>query len=188
LNKVDVKKIGLYTILLVVVVTYCVGGFLRENSAGSSHFDFYGFFWKDTQRFAEMPWDKAIIDYTSASNPLIFMIASLLPIHGNQKIYHAITFTAGLSIWPLLSWAYYRRYAKYGIDWLWASFGASAILLSPVFRSSAFWGTQDYVPFLFSAGTSLLLSRIQDFKCEKGSGDSCVYSDSAVHSLCVCVL
>ena len=95
------------------------------------------------------------------------MIASLLPLHGNQKIYHVITFVVGLLIWPLLSWAYYRRYSKYGIDWLWALFGASTILISPSFRSSAFWGTTDWLPFAFCAGTSLLLSRFQDSEADK---------------------
>ena len=165
--KADLKKIALYIILLSVVVSFFVGGFLGENSAGSSRYDFHQFYWKDIQLFVENSWGKAIIDYTSATNPLLFMIASLLPLYGNQKIYHMITFVVGLLIWPLLSWAYYRRYAKYGIDLLWASFGASAVLLSPTFRSSSFWGTTDYVPFLFCAATSLLLSGIQDFKYEK---------------------
>src|SRR5262249_46279964 len=61
-----------------------------------------------------------------------------------------------------LSLAYYRRYSHYEIDWLWALFGASAILISPSFRSSAFWGNTDYLPLVFCAGTSLLLSRFQD--------------------------
>jgi len=73
----------------------------------------------------------------------------------------------GLLIWPLLSWAYHRRYSKYGIDWLWASFGASAILVSPTFRSSTFWGNTDWLPFAFCAGTALLLSRFQDIETDK---------------------
>ena len=150
-----------------MVVSFLIGDLLGENSSGSSRSDFFEYYWKDIQLFSEVSWDKAIMLYSSATNPLLFMIASLLPLHGNQRIYHVITFTAGFLTWPLLSWAYYRRYAKYGIDFLWASFGASAILLSPCFRSSAFWGATDYVPLLFCAATSLLLSRIQDFECEK---------------------
>ena len=166
-SKVDLEKIILYTILLGVVASFLVGSFLGENSAGASRPDFFEYHWKAIQRFSEMSWDEAITDYPSATNPLLYMAASLLPLHGSQKIYHVITSVVGLLTWPLLSLAYYRRYAKHGIDLLWASFGASAILISPCFRSSAFWGTTDYVPFLFCAATSLLLSRVQDLECEK---------------------
>src|SRR5262249_10100769 len=118
--------------------------------------------------FSTISWGTALRkDYCSASNPLLHMAASLLPLHGDPKIYHMITFLSALLVWPLLSWAYYRRYSKYGTDWLWASFGASTILISPTFRSSAFWGTTDWVPLLFCAGTSLLLSRFQDTEADE---------------------
>jgi len=165
--KRHVDRIVLYMILSGVVVSYLFGGLLGENSAGASRPDFYEYHWVAIQQFSQMSWSEAIRDYPSASNPLLYMIASLLPFNGNPKIYHVITFTAGLLTWLLLSWAYYRRYARHGIDLLWASFGASAILLSPSFRSSAFWGTTDYLPLLFCAVSSLILSRIQDFTCEK---------------------
>jgi hypothetical protein len=152
---------------MLVVVSFLLGDLLGENSAGSSRTDFERAHWPAIQLFSEMSWGEAIKDYPSTTNPLLYMTASLLPLHGNQKIYHAITFITGLLIWPFLSWAYYRRYAKYGIDWAWSSFGASAVLLSPSFRPSAFWGTTDYLPLLFCAATSLLLSRIQDVHCAK---------------------
>jgi hypothetical protein len=98
------------------------------------------------------------------------MIFSLIPLYGDQKTYHVITFVVALLTWPLLSWAYYRRYSNHGFGWLWALFGASAILVSPTFRSSAFWGTTDWFPFIFCAGTSLLLSRFQDSEADKASG------------------
>jgi hypothetical protein len=153
--------------LFGVIVSYLVGDLLGENSAGSSRPDFYEFYWKAIQKFSEIPWHQAVMDYPSATNPLLFMIASLLLIHGDQKIYHIISFVIGFLTWPLLSWAYYRRYAKHGIDLLWASFGASSVLLSPCFRSSAFWGTTDFLPILFCAATSLLLSRVQDSQLAK---------------------
>ena len=125
--------------------------------------DFYNFHWPAIEHFSALSWGTAIAkDYPVSNNPLLYMIASLLPLHGNQKIYHAITFLIALLIWPLLAWAYHRRYSNYGIGWLWALFGASAILISPSFRSSAFWGTTDYLPIAFCVGTSLLLSRFQD--------------------------
>ena len=165
--RIDAGQIALLIILLSVIASFVIGDLLGENSVGSSRPDFYEFYWKDIQLFSEVSWDKAIINYSSATNPLLFMIAGMLPLHGNQKIYHLITFVAGLSVWPLLSLAYYRRYAKHGINFLWASFGASAILLSPCFRSSAFWRATDYLPFVFCAITSLLLSKFQDCECEK---------------------
>jgi len=164
-SKVSLEVIRLSAILLAVVASFLIGSLLGEDSIGGARLDFYVFHWPTIERFSAMSWDTAIAkDYPVANNPLLYIITSLLPVHGDQKIYHAITFVIALLIWPLLAWAYYRRYSKYGIDWLWALFGASAILLSPSFRSSAFWGTTDYLPIAFCAGTSLLLSRFQDYE------------------------
>ena len=159
--------VGLSVLLLSVLASFLVGGLLGEDSAGGMCFDFYTAHWPTILRFSALPWSTAVADYYSPENPLLYMIASLLPIHGDPQIYHVITSVGGLLIWPFLSWAYYRRYSKYGIDWLWASFGASAILISPTFRSSAFWGNTDWLPVAFCAGTSLLLSRFQDSETDK---------------------
>jgi hypothetical protein len=154
--------VGLCVTLLIVLASFLAGGLLGEDSTGGMRGDFYCNHWPTIERFSTMPWGTAVADYPTTSNPLLYMIASLLPLQRDPKIYHVITFVAGLLIWLLLSWAYHRRYSKYGIDCLWASFGASAILLSPTFRSSTFWGNTDWLPFAFCAGTSLLLSRFQD--------------------------
>jgi hypothetical protein len=167
--------------LLIAVISFIVGDLLGEDSAGGMRFDFYTSHWITIQRFSTMPWSKAVADYYNPENPLFYMLASLLPLHGNLKLYHAITLVTGLLIWPLLSWAYYRRYSKFGIDWLWASFGASAILLSPTFRSSTFWGNTDWLPFTFCAATSLLLSKFQ----ESGGGKSRAISPVTLIALAV---
>lgn len=166
-SKVNPGTVGLSVLLLIAVASFLAGGLLGEDSAGGMRYDFYTTHWLTIKRFSTMPWSMALADYYNPENPLLYMIASLLPIYGNPKLYHAITFVAGLLIWPLLSWAYYYRYRKFGIDWLWASFGASAILLSPTFRSSTFWGDTDWLPFAFCAITSRLLSRFQDAETER---------------------
>lgn len=167
-SKSNLEMVSLSVLLLIVVASFLAGGLLGEDSTGGMRYDFYTTHWLTIKRFATMPWGTALADYYNPENPLLYMIASLLPIHGDPKLYHAITFVAGLLIWPLLSWAYYHRYCKFGIDWLWASFGASAILLSPTFRSSTFWGNTDWLPFAFCATTSLLLSRYQDSEAYQG--------------------
>jgi hypothetical protein len=166
--KSNLKKVGLSMLLVSAVASFFVGWLLGEDSVGGMRGDFYCSHWLLIERFSTTSWGIAVADYNAAMNPLLYMIASLLPLHGDQKIYHGITFVVGLLIWPLLSWAYYRRYSKYGIDWSWASFGASAILISPTFRSSTFWGNTDWLPFAFCAGTSLLLSRFQDSEAYEG--------------------
>lgn len=160
--KINVETVGLSVTLLSVVASFFFGFLLGEDSIGGARFDFYKFHWPIIQRFSAMSWGAAAADYPSATNPLLYTIVSLLPLHGNQEVYRRIAFVLALLTWPLLSWAYYRRYSKHGIHWLWVLFGASTILISPSFRSSAFWGTTDYLPFVFCAGTSLLLSRFQD--------------------------
>jgi hypothetical protein len=162
----NLEMVALSTLLFGVVASFLAGYLLREDSRGWACFDFYRYHWPLVKLFSATSWSTAVADYggiPAANNPLLYMIASLIPLHRDQETYHVITFVAALVTWPLLSWAYYRRYSNREIGWLWASFGASAILISPTFRSSTFWGTTDWLPFVFCAGTSLLLSRFQDY-------------------------
>ena len=162
-SKINLETVGLSVMVFCAVTSFLIGFFLGEDSIGGARFDFYLFHWPAIELFSSTSWGIAVADYGgAANNPLLYAIASLLPLHGDQKIYHVITFLAALLTWPFLSWAYYRRYSNYEIDWLWALFGASTILISPSFRSSAFWGSTDYLPLVFCAGTSLLLSKFQD--------------------------
>src|ERR1700730_17759877 len=159
-------------LLFVIVSSFLVGDLLGEDSTGWACFDSYWAHWPLVELFSATSWGTAVADYggfPAANNPLLYMIMSLIPLHGDPKIYHAMTFVLALLTWPLLSWAYYRRYSNHGIDWLWALFGASAILISPSFRSSAFWGTSDWLPFVFCAVTSLILSRFQASKADKSA-------------------
>jgi hypothetical protein len=166
-RKINREQVVLHLVLLWTIASFFAGFLFRENSIGGARFDFDQFHWPIIERFSTMPWGTALADYSSATNPLLYLIASLLPLHDDPRFYQTITFGVALLIWPLLSWAYHRRYSKFGISWLWASFAASAILCSPGFRSSAFWGTTDYLPLVFCAGTSLLLSRFQDSEADE---------------------
>jgi hypothetical protein len=161
-QKLNLRVVGVSVLLLGTVASFIAGNLMGEDTAGDMSGDFYCNHWPTIQLFSTLPWSKAVRDYYNPENPLFYMVASLLPLHGDPKTYHVITFAGGVLTWPLLSWAYYCRYSKYGIDWLWALFGASAILLSPSFRSSTFWGDTDWLPFAFCAGTSLLISWYQD--------------------------
>ena len=162
-SKINLETVGLSVMVFCAATSFLIGFLRGEDSIGGARFDFYLFHWPAIELFSSISWGTAVADYGgAANNPLLYAIVSLLPLHGDQKIYHVITFLAALLTWPFLSLAYYRRYSNYEIDWLWALFGASAILISPSFRSSAFWGNTDYLPLVFCAGTSLLLSRIQD--------------------------
>ena len=171
-SKTSLAMVCLPTLLFGIVATFFAGDLLGEDSTGWACFDSYLAHWPLVELFSTTSWGTAVADYggfPAANNPLLYMIISLIPLHGDQKIYHAMTFVLALLTWLLLSWAYYRRYSNHGIGWLWALFGASAILISPTFRSSAFWGTTDWFPFVFCAGTSVLLSRFQDSDSDKSS-------------------
>src|SRR6516164_4470335 len=167
-SKINLETVGLSVMVFCAATSFLIGFLLGEDSIGGARFDFYLFHWPAIELFSSISWGTAVADYGgAANNPLLYAIASLLPLHGDQKIYHVITFLAALLTWPFLSWAYYRRYSNYEIHWLWALFGASAILLSPSFRSSAFWGNTDYLPLVFCAGASLLLSKFQDSEADE---------------------
>jgi hypothetical protein len=166
-KNITLESVILLALLLSIIVSFFFGFLMREDSIGAAHYDFHYFHWPIIQRFSTTPWSLAVADYPSATNPLLYLMVSLTPFHSDEDTYREMSFAIGLLTWPLLTWAYHRRYSRYGMDCLWSSFGASTILISPSFRSSAFWGTTDYLPFVFCAGTSLLLSRIQDSENQK---------------------
>src|SRR5216683_1127402 len=74
---IDIKRLVLYLVLVGVVVSFLVGDLLGENSIGSSRPDFEGAHWKAIQLFSEVSWSDAITNYPSATNPLLYIIASL---------------------------------------------------------------------------------------------------------------
>jgi hypothetical protein len=154
-------------LLFGAVVSFFAGWLLSENSTGWARFDFYTYHWPTIENFSTSAWSAAVRDYSSATNPLFYMIVSMVPLHDDQNIYRTVSTAAAFAVWPVLGWAYYCRYQKFGIGLLWALFGASAILISPNFRSAAFWGITDWLPFVFCACTSLLLSGFQDSDANK---------------------
>src|SRR5271156_4590856 len=109
-SRSTIEIIGLPVILLSVAASFLVGSLLGEDSIGGARFDFYVFHWPTIERFSATSWGTALSqDYPVSNNPLLYIMTSLLPLHDNQEIYHAITFIVALLIWPLLAWAYYRR-------------------------------------------------------------------------------
>lgn len=162
------REIAVLSLLLFcAVASFFAGWLLNEDSTGWARFDFYTYHWPTIENFAASAWSSAVKDYTSATNPLFYMIFSIVPLHDNQNIYRAVSSVTAFAVWPVLAWAYYCRYQKFGIGLLWAVFGASTILISPNFRSAAFWGITDWLPFVFCACTSLLMSGFQDSEPNK---------------------
>lgn len=165
LTKREITALSL--LLFSAVASFFVGWLLNENSTGWASFDFYSYHWPIIESFSKNAWSVAVRDYQSGTDPLFYMIASVIPFHDDQNVYRTASTAAAFAVWPLLAWAYYCRYQKFGNGLLWALFGASTILISPNFRSAAFWGITDWLPFVFCACTSLLLSSFQDSEADK---------------------
>src|ERR1700741_4926062 len=91
------ETIRLSAMIIFAVASFFVGGLLREDSIGGAYGDFWSCHWPLIERFSQISWSTAIAnDYCAANNPLIYVIASMLPIHGSQEIYHTITFSIAL--------------------------------------------------------------------------------------------
>lgn len=162
------REIAVLSLLLFgAVASFFAGWLLSEDSTGWARFDFYTYHWPTIENFSASAWSVATRDYSSATNPLFYMIVSVLPLHDDQNTYRTVSSATAFAVWPVLAWAYYCRYQKFGVGLLWALFGASTILISPSFRSAAFWGITDWLPFVFCACTSLLLSGFQDSETNK---------------------
>jgi len=96
-SKINLETVGLSVMVFCAATSFLIGFLLGEDSIGGARFDFYLFHWPAIELFSSISWGTAVADYGgAANNPLLYTIASLLPLHGDQKIYHAITFVAAL--------------------------------------------------------------------------------------------
>ena len=165
-SKSNLEMVSLSVLLLIVVASFLAGSLLGEDSTGGMRFDFYTTHWLTIKRFAIMPWRTALANYYNPENPLLYIIASLLPLHGDPKLYHAITFAAGLSFG-----LFFRRHTIVDIvNSVLIGCGRHLGQARPAFADFPLidvLGDTYWLPFAFCAITSLLLSRSQDAETER---------------------
>ena len=153
------KKERLAFVFLGVIVFYAIGFLHAENGSGGAESDFARFHWPSVQVFTTMPWRVAVRDYPSATNPLAYMVASLVP--WSQFGLRLANTVLGVATAGMLALACRVRL---GMNWGPAALAGCLILLSPAFRATAFWANTDTLALFLAVFAALLLCLAARFR------------------------
>ena len=135
----------LYIIFIILVlISYFFGFFLQEDSSGGGAIDFSlhifnNFILFKSNDFFKIDWEL----YDSTSLPLHYILSKLFLFTENQKIYKFFWFIISFIGFFFLYLVLLKRFKiKNRFDFE-LFFLASTILLSPYYRTSAFWGLEE---------------------------------------------
>ena len=151
------KKLAINTLIFLIIISFFVGFFFNENSAGAGNYNGdIQHSWKNLQIFVNNNLYQAIIskEYYSNRTPLVFILHKYLnPFTDNIEAYRYSVFIISLSIPVLLFIALKKKFSRTNSSLLLLL--SCITLLSPYVRTSDFWGLEENFSII-----SLILSYI----------------------------
>lgn len=146
--KIRIKSSNLkliYIIFLTLIfISYFCGFFLKEDSSGGGEIDFSLHIFKNfilfnSNDFFKIDWEL----YDSTSLPLHYILSKLFLFSENPKIYKFFWFLISIIGFLFFYLIFRKRFKiknKLNFELI---FLASTILLSPYYRTSAYWGLEE---------------------------------------------
>jgi len=143
------KNVLKYSYLLIVILLYFIGFFLRENIAGGAEADFLDLTWPLISAF-KINFLDTLLNYGSfgEGNLPLFHI---LNAYFNPFNYSQFVFQGSITAISFLNVVFFSQVIreKYKLKKIDALIYASIFLILPFFRSSAFWGITENFGWLF---------------------------------------
>ena len=136
-------------LLSLIFLSYFSGFFFRENIAGGAEGDFLNHTWPAIKSF-EFEFFDTIKNYGKfgeGSWPMFHILNALF----NPFTYSQIFFQFSITLISLLNFFIFENIIRnrFGIKRIDSLLFSSIILLLPLFRSSAFWGINENIGWLF---------------------------------------
>jgi hypothetical protein len=145
------KNNFIYKIIIFLIFNFFIFGFfIKEDAAGGGENDFIFHIYNNiilfkNYNFLDIPWSS----YDSSSLPLYYLITKYLIPSKNPFVYKLFTFFLSLScvliFYKILKKKYNELQNHNHIFFL----IAATPLLSPYFRTSAFWGIEENIAYFF---------------------------------------
>jgi len=145
------KNTFIYKIIIFIIFSFFIFGFfIKEDAAGGGENDFVFHIYNNiilfkNFDFLDIPWGS----YDSSSLPLYYLITKYLILSKNPFIYKLFTFFLSLGcvliFYKILKKKYNELHNHNHIFLLIATIP----LLSPYFRTSAFWGIEENIAYFF---------------------------------------
>ncbi len=143
------KALFNYFFIILISVSFLLGFYLNEDSAGGGKIDLYEHEWDNLVLFQNTPLLEALtsLKYESSRTPLFLIIHKYNFFINEIDDLRFSTFIFGWIIFGLL-YCCLKIIFKNGNNSL-ILLISSFILLSPYFRSSVFWANQEHLSILF---------------------------------------
>ena len=145
------KNTFIYKIIIFIIFSFFIFGFfIKEDAAGGGENDFFFHIYNNiilfkNFDFLDIPWGS----YDSSSLPLYYLITKYLILSKNPFIYKLFTFFLSLGcvliFYKILKKKYNELHNHNHIFLLISTIP----LLSPYFRTSAFWGIEENIAYFF---------------------------------------
>lgn len=147
--QISLKNLLNIILIISVIVTFFLGFFLDEDSAGGGKIDLIEHEWGNLTLFKETPLIEALtsMSYESSRTPLFLIIHKYNFFIEDILDFRVITLTFGILIF-IFYIVCLKKIFKYKENNL-IILVASLILLSPYFRSSVFWANQEHLSIFF---------------------------------------
>ena len=148
----EIKKsnLGLITLLFIIIVSYILGFYLNEDSAGGGKIDYINHEWGTIQLFIKNDISTVLssILYASSRTPLFYIVNKFIPFNNDIENLRLFWFIFSSTI-PFLFYFTLKIVASKKINEAYIFLFSFIILLSPYFRTNAYWPSSENMLIFF---------------------------------------
>ena len=137
-------------LLFLIVISYFLGFYRYEDSAGGGKIDYVEHEWGTIQLFKKNDLTIALssIFYESSRTPLFYIINKFIPFSNNIENLRLFWFIFSITI-PFLFYYTLKLLAADKIKKIYILLFSFVILLSPYFRTNAYWPSSENLQIFF---------------------------------------
>ena len=141
---------NLIILTLFIIISFAVGFYLNEDSAGGGKVDYVEHEWGTIQLFINNKLDIALnsVLYESSRTPLFYIINKYVPFNNNIESLRLFWFIFSITI-PILFYYTLKLIIKERLNNIHITLFAFILFLSPYFRTNAYWPSSENLQIFF---------------------------------------
>ena len=147
--------------LIITIISYVLGFYLNEDSAGGGKIDYLNHEWGTIQLFIKNDLSIALnsILYESSRTPLFYIVNKFVPFNNDIKHLRIFWFVFS-SLIPVLMYYTLRTIFQKDFQKVLVIFFSCIILISPYFRSNAYWPSSENLQIFFVLSSLLFYLKL----------------------------
>ena len=148
--KDDKQNQFLNLFLLIIIISYFLGFYLNEDSAGGGKIDYIDHAWGTIQLFVNNDLSIALnsILYESSRTPLFYIVNKYVPYNNDIENLRVFWFVFS-SLIPILFYFTLKTFFQRDIQKTLIITFSCVILISPYFRTNAYWPSSENLQIFF---------------------------------------